>query len=180
MLLIPSLLALMAAVHRHYQRVGAEIACAEPLDLTSFHPPTVVVPIDRWTQLSRYAVRFALSISPHVIGLHINCGEQTEKLHTEWEKLVEYPVRELGLPQPKFVVVDSPYRFVVRPIVDYVLDLARTDGTRQIAVLIPEMVERRWYAHFLHNQRAAVLKALLYVEGSQRIVVMNLPWYLKS
>jgi hypothetical protein len=51
---------------------------------------------------------------------------------------------------------------------------------RQIAVMIPEMVERHWFLQFLHNQRGSVLKALLYLKGNQRIIVINAPWYLKS
>ena len=57
------------------------------------------------------------------------------------------------------------------------LDLERKNPDRQIAVMIPELVERRWYYYFLHNQRAAVLKTLLYVRGSERIIVINVPWY---
>jgi len=64
--------------------------------------------------------------------------------------------------------------------VEYVLDLQKKDPARQIAVLIPELVERHWYYYFLHNQRAAVLKALLYWKGNQRIAVVNVPWYLDS
>ena len=47
-------------------------------------------------------------------------------------------------------------------------------------MLIPELVERHWYHHILHNKRAAVLKGLLLVKGNQRIVVINVPWYLES
>jgi hypothetical protein len=64
------------------------------------------------------------------------------------------------------------------PIVDYVLELHKKDPSRQIAVVIPELVERHWYYYFLHNQRAAALKALLYVKGNQQIAVVNVPWYL--
>jgi hypothetical protein len=85
---------------------------------------------------------------------------------------------EVGLPTPKLVVINSPYRYVLMPIVDYVLELHKKDPTRQIAVVIPELVERHWYYYFLHNQRAAALKALLYVKGNQQIAVVNVPWYL--
>lgn len=179
LLLIPSLLALMGTVHRHYQRVGAEIASTEPLKAIDLRPPVVVVPVDRWSRVTRHALGYALSVSPEVIALHVNCGEQSAELRREWGKLVEEPSLEFGVPPPKLVLVDSPYRFVVNPILDYVLDLTRADATRAIAVLIPEMVERRWYANFLHNQRATVLKALLYVKGTERITVINVPWYLK-
>jgi len=65
-------------------------------------------------------------------------------------------------------------------MLDYVLDLERKNPDREIAVLIPELVERRWYHYFLHNQRGEWLKALLLLKGDQRIIVINVPWYLSS
>jgi amino acid transporter len=178
MLLIPALLWLMYAVHRHYQRVSQEVSDSSPLDLTHFRSAMVVVPIERWSAVAKKAVGFALSISPDVIGLHVNC-EWTDQLKKEWQDFVEKPVQEIGLSAPRLVILDNPYRYVSSPIVDYVLDLQKKDPDRQMAVLIPELVERHWYYYFLHNQRAAVLKTLLYVRGSQRIAVVNVPWYIE-
>ncbi|MGD0136167.1 MAG: APC family permease [Bryobacteraceae bacterium] len=178
MLLIPALLLMMYAVHRHYDRVGVEIADSTPLDLTHFRPAMVIVPLDRWSAVSKKALSLALSISPDVIGLHVDC-EWTGQLRQQWEEYVEKPVQELGISAPRLVVLPSPYRYISSPIVDYVLDQQKKDPDRQLAVLIPELVERRWYYHFLHNQRAAVLKTLLYVRGSQRIAVVNVPWYIE-
>jgi amino acid transporter len=176
-LLIPGILLLMRGVSRHYRRVRSEIASTAPLELKDFRPALVVVPIEDWNLLAARALQFALSMSPEVIGLHVN-GEETEDLKSEWQRYVEQPAMEVGLPAPKLVIIESPYRFVVYPIVDYVLDLHRRDPGRQMAVLIPELVERHWYYYFLHNQRAAALKALLYLKGRQRIAVINVPWYL--
>ena len=63
---------------------------------------------------------------------------------------------------------------------DYILEMTRQHPDRQIAVLIPELVARRWYHHILHNKRAAMLKALLLVKGDEDIVVINVPRYLMS
>jgi amino acid transporter len=177
-LLIPGLLLLMYAVHRHYQRVSVEVADSTPLDLSHFRPALVVVPIERWSAIAKKALTFALSISPEVIGLHVDC-EWTEQLKKEWQEYVEKPVQELGLPAPRLVILQNPYRYVSSPIVDYVLDLQKKDPERQLAVLIPELVERHWYYYFLHNQRGAVMKTLLYLKGSQRIAVVNVPWYIE-
>ena len=178
-LLIPAILIVMHAVHRHYRRVAEEISSASPLELTNFRPALVVVPIERWTAVSKKALYFAISMSPDVIGVHVNC-EETEALKADWAKYVDRPAAELGLPTPKLVILPSPYRFIIGPIVEYVLGLQKKDPTRQIAVLIPELVERHWYYYFLHNQRAAVLKTMLYVRGNQRIAVINVPWYLDT
>ena len=64
------------------------------------------------------------------------------------------------------------------PIVDYILELERTNPDRQIAVLIPELVERHWYHYFLHNQRAELLKALLLAKGSPKTILVTVPWHI--
>ena len=78
------------------------------------------------------------------------------------------------------MVLQSPYRFVITPIVDHILKLQRTHPDRQIAVLIPELVERHWYHYFLHNQRAELLRALLLAKGSQQLILVNVPWHIKA
>ena len=66
------------------------------------------------------------------------------------------------------------------PILNYVLEVEKQNPDRQIAVILPEMVERHWSHYFLHNQRAEVLKTWLLLRGNRRIVLINVPWYLKA
>jgi hypothetical protein len=77
-------------------------------------------------------------------------------------------------------VLKSPFRFVVQPILDHVLEIERNNPARTIAVLLPELVERQWYQYFLHNQRARILAARLLLQGAHRIVIVNVPWYLRK
>jgi len=177
MLLIPAMVALMLAVKRHYDRVAAAIASPSPIELNAFAPPLVVVPIDHWSLISKKAMQFAFNISPDVTALHIDCGESPDDLCGLWDKYVGEPAREVGLPEPKLVTLRSPFRFIVGPVLDYVLDYEKKNPRRQIAVVLPELVERRWYQYFLHNQRPAMLKAWLYLRGNQNTVVINVPWY---
>src|SRR4051794_2616256 len=83
--------------------------------------------------------------SPTVQAVHVDCGEGTEILCDEWKRLAKDPVRQAGLPVPELVVLPSPYRLILTPIVDYVLDMERRYPNLQIAVLIPEVVERHFY-----------------------------------
>jgi hypothetical protein len=138
----------------------------------------VVITIDRWTRITNKALRFALTISRDVQALHVEYDQQSDTLASQWRELVEEPARRAGLAVPPLVVLKSPYRFVIRPILDYVLDLEKRNPDRQIAVLTPELVERRWYFNLLHNHRAAALKTLLLFQGDRRITVINIPWYL--
>lgn len=180
MLLIPGLLLVMGSVRRHYHRVFLETRSATPLELNDLTPPLVVIPMQHWNHVVKKALRFALKISTHVRVLHVDCGEGTVTLREEWNRFVEEPARKAGVRAPELVVLPSRFRFVLAPIVDYVLEAERTCPNQQVAVLIPELVERHWYHHLLHNKRASVLKALLLLKGNQRIVVVNVPWYLES
>ncbi len=178
-LLVPGLLAIMIAVRRHYHTVSMAVMSQSPLELGSFEPPLVVVPMDHWSNIAKRAITFALTISPEVTVLHIESGEHTSYLKQEWVTFVDQPVQQLGMCPPKLVLLPSPFRFVINPLVDYVLDLAQHNPKRQIAVVIPEIVERRWYYHLLHNQRGTALKSMLYFKGNGRIIVVNVPWYVE-
>ena len=179
-LLIPAIMILMISVRRHYDRVEAETANPVPLDLSGLREPLVIVPILHWNKIAQKGLRFALNLSADLHALHIDSGEGTNDFRKNWSRFVEEPTKKAGLPTPKLVILKSPYRYVITPILDYVLDLERKNPDRQIAVLIPELVERHWYYYFLHNQRAQWLKALLLLKGNQRVIVITVPWYLSS
>ena len=85
---------------------------------------------------------------------------------------------ESGKTVPDLILLSSPYRFVIAPLVEYILKVERDHPDRQIAVLVPELVVKHWWQAPLHNQRAQLLKLLLLVRGNQRVMVINIPWYL--
>ena len=179
-LLIPGLFVVMGLVRRHYHHVSLETRSATPLELNDLTPPLVILPIQNWSHIVKKALRFALKISPDIRAVHVDCGEGSAAFHQEWNRYVEEPTRQAGVATPQLVVVPSRYRLILAPIVEYVLEAERCCPNQQIAVLIPELVQRRWYHHLLHNKRASVLKALLLLKGNQRIIVINVPWYLES
>jgi hypothetical protein len=180
MLLIPGLFVVMGFVRRHYHRVSLETRSATPLELNDLTPPLVILPIQNWSHIVKKALRFALKISPDIRAVHVDCGEGSAPFHQQWNRYVEEPTQQAGVATPQLVVLPSRYRLILAPIVEYVLEAERCCPHQQIAVLIPELVQRRWYHHILHNKRASVLKALLLLRGNQRIIVINVPWYLCS
>jgi hypothetical protein len=68
---------------------------------------------------------------------------------------------------------------VLLPIIEVAVRESKKQPDRQIAIVIPEIVQDRWYNYALHNQRATALKALLYFLGNRQIMVVNVPWYLR-
>jgi amino acid transporter len=176
--LIPLIMIMMFSIRRHYERLRSQISKALALDVTDRTAPIVVMPMMEWTKVSRAGLQFAFKICSEVYVVHVSTGDADKEFLDRWHKAVEEPARQAGLRLPQVKVLKSPYRFVIGPIVDYVLELERKHPERQIAVIIPELVEKHWYHNFLHNQRATWLKAALLLKGNRRIVIINVPWYV--
>jgi hypothetical protein len=98
-------------------------------------------------------------------------------LRQDWTRYVEQPFLVTGRQSPKLCVLDSPYRFIIVPIIQFTLDLSSKHPDRTIIVVIPELVEDRWYEYFLHNQRGRLLQWMLFVRGNERIFTVSAPWY---
>lgn len=180
-LLIPLALFLFGRVKRHYLTVARQTNCPRPLNIANLEPPVVLVPIKSWNILAENALRFGLRLSQDVIGVHIGTSEaDAQELRAQWEQYVEQPLRQAGLRRPQLMLLSSPYRRLFTPLLGYINQLKAEYPTRQIAVIIPELVESKWYEYLLHNQRATGLKAALLLHGDQRVVVINVPWYLKE
>ena len=178
-LLVPSLVALMLAIRRHYRRIERETAPGD-LKLSDLREPLVIVPILSWSSIAENVLRFAITLSREIEVLHIESEDSPNSLKQIWPSRVEQPAREAKQAVPRLTVLKSPFRFVVQPILDHVLEIERNNPDRTIAVLLPELVERQWYQYFLHNQRARILAARLLLQGAHRIVIVNVPWYLRK
>jgi hypothetical protein len=179
-LLLPAAILMMARVQRHYRLVTRETEAKGSLPLhKNHHPPIVIVPIDRWNAATQKTLMFAMALSPDVQAVHVTCGED-DSIAAEWQSAVEQPAREAGTPAPRLIILSSPYRLVLQPVVDHVLRIEKENPNRTIAVAISTMVERHWYHYFLHNQRGEVLTAMLLLGGDRRINIINVPWYLKA
>jgi amino acid transporter len=179
-LLIPALIWMMRAVKRHYLQVGQEINADSPVRTDDLSEPVVLMPLDRWSLVSERALRYAWTLSKEIQVLHVHFGEDTHSLCRQWAEVVEKPARAAGLPLPKLVVLDSPYRFIVKPIVEYAIQQQAAHPDRNITMLIPELVESHWYHYLLHNNRPEAIRALLLFNGNQRITVVSMPYHLRA
>ena len=180
-LLIPALIMLMMSIRRHYQELAEETANPAPLTLQGIKPPLVVLPIQHWSKISEKALRFAYTLSTEIEAVHIDSDKgETHGIRHIWPQKVEKPAIEAGVPPPRLVVVKSPYRMVLKPLFEHILKVEEEHPSRQVAVVVPELVEMHWYHSFLHNQRANALRAMLQMWGTRRIVVISVPWYLRE
>jgi amino acid transporter len=179
LLFIPLTIFFFVTVRRHYHSVRMRSTCKVPVDAASpGQPPIAVIPIDRWSIITRQGIEFASRLSPEVIALHVEPTEHSELLQADWERYVDQPFRAAGKEPPTLHLLPSPYRFVVIPVVQFILDLSKKNPERSIIVVIPELVEDKWYEYFLHNQRGRLLEWVLLARGNERIFTVSAPWYV--
>ena len=161
---------LMQAIGRHYARVELELAADEQDKVM----PTRVHAIVLASKLHKPTLRalaFARATRPNVLeAIYVSIDTKaTNRLLEEWDE------RRLDIP---LKVLHSPYREVVRPIVEYTQEIRRASPRGVVAVYIPEYVVGRWWEQLLHNQTALRLKGrLLFTPG---VMVISVPYQLRS
>jgi amino acid transporter len=179
-MLLPSLVGLMVAVRRHYRRIELETAAPAKIRLENLREPIVIVPIVDWSSIAEHALQFAMTMSDEVEVLHVESEDRANSLKRLWRSSVEEPAREAKQAVPRLTVLNSPFRLVVQPVIDHVMAIERKNPDRTIALVLPELVEQRWYQYFLHNERDQILAMRLLRHGTRRIVIVNVPWYLPN
>jgi amino acid transporter len=184
-LTIPILLTLFQLVHHHYKLVDGVIRCDHCLDLHRNEQPVVLVPVRGWTRPLNKALRFAIQLSPDVVGIHLSnlegdaAEDEAKQMREEWAQRVEAPARAAGLPVPKLELVQTPYREFVAPLIQQIDLIKSRFPHRLIAVIIPELIENHWLESLLHLHRAMHLRIALRKRKDLRVVVIDLPWFVE-
>jgi amino acid transporter len=161
----------MVAINRHYSHVAEELKLES--DETTALPSRVhsVVLVSKLHKPALRALAYARAGRPTTIeALTVRIDpDETDALVAEWERL--------GIPVP-LTILDSPFREVTRPIVDYVREVRRQSPRDIVDVYIPEYVVGRWWEAILHNQSALRLKTRL--RFTPGVVVVSVPYQLTS
>lgn len=172
-ILIPLMVSLFRTVHRHYESFNAALAITDlrpDLDGRPILPGrhTVIIPVSRLNKATLASLAYARLISDDVRAVHVAADrEEAERLRRSWDEVAQ------GVP---LVVIDSPYRAVIRPLVHYLTKVERREPDHVITVLLPEFVLGRWWHNLLHNQTTLFLKAaLLFHPG---VVIASVPIHL--
>ncbi|GHH64710.1 DNA-binding protein [Streptosporangium violaceochromogenes] len=171
---MPVLFLTMKGIHRHYENVARELAVSENGVVDESMLPArnhAVVLVSKIHKPTLRALAYARATRPSTleavtVGVE---GEEARALREEWERR--------GIPVP-LKMLDSPYREITRPVLEYVKSLRRRSPRDVVTVYIPEYVVGRWWEHLLHNQSALRLKGrLLFQPG---VMVTSVPWQLHS
>jgi hypothetical protein len=163
----------MTAIRRHYDRVAEELRAAELNNETMTLPSRnhAIVLVSKLHLPTRRALAYARATRPDVLeAVTVNVDEaDTRGLVAQWEK------EDFSVP---LKVIESPYREITKPVLEYVKRIRTANPRDVVSVYIPEYVVGRWWEQFLHNQSALRLKGrLLFVPG---VMVTSVPWQLAS
>lgn len=163
----------MTAIRKHYDKVSDEIAAAEEHPDEYVRPSRVhsVVLVSKLHKPTLRALAYAKLLHANqleAISVSVD-AEETKALKAEWERRgIDVPLK----------IIDSPYREITRPVIEYVRGLRRESPRDAVSVYIPEYVVGHWYEHLLHNQSALRLKGrLLFTPG---VMVTSVPYQLQS
>jgi amino acid transporter len=167
---IPVFVFIFEKIHAHYLAVGLELSLADKTPPIRFQKikHTVIVPISGIHQGVIEALQYALSISNDVRACYVEIdSERTDSVKREWERWVP------GVP---FVVLKSPYRSVVQPLIKYIDDVEEISHDDVVTIVVPEFVTNRWWSRLLHNQTALFIRAALAFR--RRKVVTSVRYHL--
>lgn len=165
--LIPILVLLFRAIHGHYVNARRELESLTPVRSEEVQN-VVVVPVASINAVTRQTLAYARSISDNVSAIHISDEEaEIQRMRDRWPEL------ETDVP---LVIIESPYRSLVGPLLSYLDELQKQVPTATLTVVLPEYVPRHWWEQILHNQTALRIKAaLLFRPGT---VVISVPYHL--
>ena len=167
--LIPLLVLWFRSIHTHYLGVGAQ------LKLQGWTPEphrhnTVLVPIGGVHRAVVTAVQYAKTLSPDVRAVYVDVDPHvTDEIRKQWEQWGQ------GVP---LVVLESPYRSLMEPLLEYVEQVDAERPNDFVTILLPEFVPARWWHHLLHNQRALLIKGALLFKPNT--VVTSVPFHLRK
>jgi hypothetical protein len=166
--LIPVLVAVFKATHRHYLHVASQLSLKGWRGEAAQHS-TVLVPIGGVHRAVLQANAYARSLSDDVRALFVDTdAEATERVRQDWERWGA---------GTRLVVLASPYRSLMEPLLEYIDELQTAHPDDYVTVILPEFVPRRWWQHLLHNQRALLIKGALLFRP--RVVVTSVPFHLE-
>ncbi|MDQ3810646.1 MAG: APC family permease [Chloroflexota bacterium] len=165
LLVVPAFIWMFKLINRHYAEAAQLSALpADPGSLPALNHQ-VVVPVARLNLPTVRAVQYAASLSPNVNAVYVASDPaEAAELEANWERW------SFGVP---LTVVESPYRSLTGPLMQFLSELKRNEGADLVTVVLPEYVPDRWWEHILHGQSAQFLKlALLFTPG---FVVTSVP-----
>lgn len=185
-IVIPCTVLVLRAIRRYYDDIDRQVlrGSHRHIDLQHRAPPVVLVPIKRWDRLARKAVEYALRLSPDVIALHVTAlegpdAEHESKLREDWHAFVEEPAMKTGFARPRLQFVSTEFRSMTAPLLRSIQEIQRRFPNRPMTVILPELVEGRWWGYLMHTNRERRLRARLLRYGGPNVVVSSVPWQLR-
>jgi amino acid transporter len=184
LIVIPAIVITLKAVKKYYQHVNKQLHADSIFEVEWSKPPLILVPIEGWNRLTKCALQFALKLSSDVVAVHVDeevgPNDESPALDRKWSEQVIEPVTAAGMKPPELRRLHAPHRRIQRPLLDLIGAMQNKHPNRTIAIVIPQLIERRWYQFFLHTQRTRRLRQTLLARGGSRVVVIDMPWEVKE
>jgi hypothetical protein len=171
---------------RVVRAISTGLSDVTPLDVSALTAPIVIVPLRQLDRVARRGLRFAMAISPDVQAVLVQTDDPTadaacaEHLAAVWHRAVVAPLAAAGRQPIDLVVLPSEYREFFTPFLHHVRGVIADNPGREVAIVVPEVVERKWYDVLFASHRPAMLKAGLRLYGGKQVLVIDAPWHISD
>ena len=170
LVLLPLLVAVFFSIHHHYKDLASHLSLEHYGPPPQMHRHRVILPVGGVHRGTLAALRYARSLSDDVTAVHVSTdAAEAERVRQKWETWGE------GV---RLVILDSPYRLLLEPLLSYVQEVSRhRQPGETITIVVPQFVPNRWWGNLLHTQTALWLRmALMFRPG---IVITDVPYQLE-
>jgi len=166
-ILIPILVLIFFTINRHYQQLASKLSLEKYNSSIRVSRQRIIVLLAGVHRGSLSALAYARSLGPDVTAVHVSTDpEESAKVREKWEKYGD---------GTRLVILNSPYRLLLEPVLEYIQQLLSIRGPNEVlTIIVPQFVPSHWWENLLHNQTALMLRfALMFKPG---LVIMEVPY----
>ncbi len=178
LLIIPVLVMMFQRERNYVEKISRKVHLTSPINVKQLKSPIAVLPISVLDRIAEKGIRLGLKISSEFYVVHVTTDDDDSgDLKKKWKELVEDPSYAEQYHIPQLVIVSSKYRELIEPIINFISTLTDKYPDRQIAVIIPQIIEPRWY-HYIFRNTAMLIESNLLWKDWPNVFVISSPMHL--
>ncbi|MCE5207266.1 MAG: APC family permease [Chloroflexi bacterium] len=170
-ILVPLLVMAFSSIHRHYERLASQLSLENNRQLVATVTRNrVIILISGVHQGTLSALRFARTLSKDITAVHVSIDpDESEKIKAKWNKWGD------GI---RLVVLNSPYRLLIEPLMEYLDKLEAVSSPGEIITLVvPQFVPQVGWTKMLHMRTSETLRKVLL--NRPNIIIIEVPYQVK-
>lgn len=174
---VPILVLMFQRERKYFDKISKRALLSNPINIRQIQSPIAVLPVHTLDRVAEKGIQLGLEISTEFFVVHVQADDDSEDIKQRWKDLVEKPASIKQCPVPELVILSSQYREVIEPLVKYISELRMQHPDHNIIVIIPQIIEPRWY-HYIFRNTAMLLESSILWQKWHNVFVLSSPMHL--